>query len=222
MAAFGSGGVANCVKGVTMTTTEICSVSNLREIYAQPSDLALRKELNHVDRHAREFIGRSPFVVISSADAHGWPDASPRGDAPGFVSVVDEKHLHLPDRPGNNRLDTFQNLIGNPKIALLFLVPGRLETLRVNGTARLLTEPELLAKHAVRGKPARAIVEIAATNVYFQCGKAVVRSGLWQQEKWPSLDGLATFAQALSDQIQGIEQADTEKRLDKAYRETLY
>jgi PPOX class probable FMN-dependent enzyme len=202
--------------------TEISSIAQLRCVYEQPTELSLRKELGKVDRHAREFIARSPFVVVSTCDADGWPDASPRGDAPGFVAVADEQRLHLPDRPGNNRLDTFQNLIANPRIALLFLVPGRLETLRVNGTARLLTEPELLAAHAVRGKPARAVVEVTAKSVYFQCGKAVVRSGLWQKEKWPSLDGLATFAEALADQVKGVEKPAIEERLEQSYRDKLY
>lgn len=202
--------------------SEICSVTELRGVYEQPTELSLRKELGRIDRHARDFIGRSPFVVISTSDADGWPDASPRGDAPGFVSVANEQHLHLPDRPGNNRLDSFQNILANPRIALLFLVPGRLETLRVNGTARLLTEPALLQTHAVRGKPARAVVEITAKCVYFQCGKAVVRSGLWQKEKWPSLEGLATFAEALVDQIKGIDKPVVEERLETSYRDRLY
>jgi PPOX class probable FMN-dependent enzyme len=201
---------------------EICNLTDLRARYAQPGEIALKKELAFIDRHARDFIARSPFLVISTADADGWPDASPRGDAPGFVAVVDELHLHLPDRPGNNRLDSFQNLVANPKIALLFLVPDRRETLRVNGTARLLTEPDLLARHAVNGKPARAVVEVSARSVYFQCGKALIRSGLWQKEKWPSLDGLATFAEAISDQVKGLDPVTSEARLEKAYRETLY
>lgn len=202
--------------------TQISDLATLRERYEQPTELAVRKELGHIDRHAREFIARAPFLVIATADADGWPDASPRGDAPGFVTVIDEQRLELPDRPGNNRLDSFQNLIANPRVALLFLVPGRLETLRVNGTARLLTDEACLARHAVRGKPARAVVEVTARSVYFQCGKAVVRSGLWQQEKWPSLAGLATFAEALSDQIEGISKDDAAARLDKSYRERLY
>jgi PPOX class probable FMN-dependent enzyme len=202
--------------------TEICTLGDLRERYQQPHELALKKELGHIDRHACDFIGRSPFVVIATSDADGWPDASPRGDAPGFVGVVDEQRLHLPDRPGNNRLDSFQNLIANPRIGLLFLVPGRLETLRVNGTARLLTEPALLQEHAVRGKPARAVVEVTAKSVYFQCGKAVIRGALWQPDKWPALEGLAPFAQALADQIAGVDSAATETRLEKAYRDTLY
>jgi PPOX class probable FMN-dependent enzyme len=161
-------------------------------------------------------------VVISTADADGWPDGSPRGVAPGFVTVVDDHRLQMPDRPGNNRLDSFQNLIANPKIALLFAVPARRETLRVNGTARLLTDEALCAQHAVNGKPARAVVEVTASSVYFQCGKALIRSGLWQKEKWPSLDGLATFAEAISDQVKGLDPVASEARLDKAYRDTLY
>jgi uncharacterized protein len=202
--------------------TEICSLTDLRARYDQPSEISLKKELGFIDRHSRDFIGRSPFVVISTADADGWPDASPRGDAPGFVAVIDDERLHLPDRPGNNRLDSFQNLIANPRIALLFFVPDRRETLRVNGTARLLTEPALLAQHAVRGKAARAVVEITAKSVYFQCGKALIRSGLWQKEKWPSLEGLAPFAEAISDQVKGLDAVAAEARLEKAYRETLY
>jgi PPOX class probable FMN-dependent enzyme len=202
--------------------TEIRSLIDLRASYAAPSEIALRKELDHIDRHAREFIARSPLAVIATADADGWPDASPRGDAPGFVAVVDDHRLHLPDRPGNNRLDSFQNLIANPRVALLFVLPGRVETLRVNGTARLLKEPALLEKYAVRGKPARAVLEITARSVYFQCGKALIRSALWQKEKWPSLEGLAPFAEAISDQVKGLDRAASEARLEKAYRETLY
>jgi hypothetical protein len=202
--------------------SEIASLEALRGVYEPAGELALRKELDHIDRHARDFIAASPFVVVSTANAEGWPDASPRGDAAGFVRVVDGKRLHLPDRPGNNRLDTLENIMRNPKIGLLFLVPGRLETLRVNGQARVLVEPSLLAAHAVRGKPARSIVEIEAASVYFQCGKAVVRSGLWQPARWPSIAGLATFAEALADQVGGVERAAVEERLETSYRDRLY
>ena len=122
-----------------MTMTEISSLNELRESMLRRARWpCARSSIISIGTPATSSAG-APFVVISTADAEGWPDVSPRGDAPGFVSVVDDKHLELPDRPGNNRLDSFQNLIGNPKIALLFVVPGRLETLRVNGTARLLT-----------------------------------------------------------------------------------
>ena len=202
--------------------TEICSLTDLRANYAAPSDISVKKELAFIDRHSRDFIARSPFVIISTADADGWPDGSPRGDAPGFVTVVDAHRLQLPDRPGNNRLDSFQNLIANPKIALLFMVPDRRETLRINGTGRILADDALRAQHAVNGKPARAVVEVTAKSVYFQCGKALIRSGLWQKEKWPSLEGLATFAEAISDQVKGLDQAAAEARLSEGYRDHLY
>jgi PPOX class probable FMN-dependent enzyme len=202
--------------------TDIRDIAALRRVYEPASELALKKEMDHVDRHAREFIAVSPFVVLSTADADGWPDASPRGDAPGFVTVADDKHLHLPDRPGNNRLDTLENILRNPRVGMLFLVPGRLETLRVNGTARIRTDADLCAAHAVRGRPARAIVEIETASVYFQCGKAVVRSGLWQKDRWPSIAGLATFAEALTDQVKSVDKAVVEQRLETSYRDTLY
>lgn len=202
--------------------TEICSLQDLRGVYEPANELAVKKELDHVDRHARDFIAASPFVVLSTSDADGWPDASPRGDAAGFVKVVGEKRLHLPDRPGNNRLDTLENIMRNPRVGLLFLVPGRLETLRVNGRARLLTDPALLAEHAIRGKPARSLLEIEAASVYFQCGKAIVRSGLWQKERWTSIDGLATFAEALTDQVKSVDKATVEHRLEVSYRDRLY
>ncbi len=202
--------------------TEIGNREALRGIYEPANELAVKKELDHVDRHARDFIGASPFVVLSTCDAEGWPDASPRGDAAGFVRVIDATRLHLPDRPGNNRLDTLENILRNPRIGLLFLVPGRLETLRVNGRAKVLTDPDLLSQHAIRGKPARSIVEIEATNVYFQCGKAIVRSGLWQKERWPAIDGLATFAEALADRVTSVDKATVEQRLEVSYRDRLY
>lgn len=202
--------------------THIDTPAALRSVYETATELAVKKELDHIDRHAADFIAVSPFLVLSTADAEGWPDASPRGDAPGFVTVADAKHLHLPDRPGNNRLDSLENLMRNPKVGLLFLVPGRLETLRINGTARVLTDPDLLARHAVRGKPARSVIEVTASSVYFQCGKAVVRSGLWQKERWPSIAGLATFAEALADQIPAVAKDVVEERLEVSYRDRLY
>ena len=152
------------------------------------------------------------IVVLGLVCVAGW-FAAPwlvAAFAPGFAAVIDAQRLHLPDRPGNNRLDSLQNLIANPRIALLFLVPGRLETLRVNGTARLLTEPALLQRYAVHGKAARAVVEVEARSVYFQCGKAVIRAGL------------APFAEAISDQIEGLDRPAAETRLEKSYRDTLY
>jgi PPOX class probable FMN-dependent enzyme len=142
--------------------------SQLTAFYGEPTVLAMLKDLNYIDVHARRaFIARSPFLVLSTADADGWPDASPRGDAPGFVSVEDPHTLLVPDRPGNNRVDSFSNLMVNPKVGMLFLIPGQLYSLRVNGTARLLTDNVLRERFSVNGKPARAVLKVTPTQVFF-------------------------------------------------------
>lgn len=202
--------------------TEICSIDALHAHYGEVSPLAARKEIDHLDRHARDFIARSPFLVMSTADADGWPDASPKGDAPGFVTVEDDRHLLLPDRIGNNRVDGFKNLMTNPKIGLIFFVPGVDHTLRVNGTTRLLTEPATCARFEVNGKPARAVVEIAVKQVFFHCGKALIRSRLWKSKMWLPTDGLASLGAALADQIGGISSTDAEEKVQESIRTRLY
>src|SRR5262249_1553138 len=185
--------------------TQIETLSELTSFYGEPSFLAARKDLGHIDAHARAFISRSPFLVLSTADANGWPDASPRGDAPGFVAVDGSGTLLIPDRPGNNRVDSFHNLIANPKVGLLFLIPGHSHSLRVNGTARLLTDQELCMRLSMQGKPARAIIEVTASQVFFHCGKSLIRSRLWDPAQWPDRTGLASLGAALADQIGTID-----------------
>ena len=202
--------------------TEICSLDELRAHYGDVSPLAARKEIGHLDRHAREFIARSPFLVMSTADADGWPDASPKGDGPGFVTVADDHRLLLPDRIGNNRVDGFKNLMTNPKVGLIFLVPTVDHTLRVNGTGRLLTDIETCAKFSVRGKPPRAVLEVTATQVFFHCGKALIRSRLWKSDTWQPATGLASLGAALADEIGVISAAETEARVQESVRERLY
>lgn len=202
--------------------TEICSIEDLRAHYGEISPLAASKEITHLDRHARDFIARSPFLVMSTADADGWPDASPKGDAPGFVTVEDDHHLLLPDRIGNNRVDGFENLMTNPKIGLIFFVPGIDHTLRVNGQARLLTEPATCARFSVNGKPARAVVRIAAEQVFFHCGKALMRSKLWKSEAWQPTTGLASLGAALADQIGGMTSSDAEAKVQESIRLRMY
>src|SRR6266568_5424262 len=136
--------------------SEISSLTGLKTVYPEPHAIAARKELGHIDAQARAFIARSSFVVIATADADGWPDASPRGDPPGFVTVEDDQRLLMPDRPGNNRVDSFKNLVANPRIGMLFFVPGHQHSLRINGEARVLTDSGLCERLAVNGKPARA------------------------------------------------------------------
>lgn len=201
---------------------QIGDISELTSFYGAPTALAAQKDLDHLDPHARDFIGRSPFLVLSTADAHGWPDASPRGDAPGFVVVEGERTLLIPDRPGNNRVDSFHNLVTNPKVGLLFFVPGHPHSLRVNGTARLLTDAELCKRFSVQGKPARAILEVTAQQVFFHCGKSLIRSRLWDPAKWPDRTGLAGLGAALADQIKTIDTATAEAMVAESIEKRLY
>src|SRR6266436_164884 len=153
----------------------IDDVEQLRAAYGAPSERAVKKQLNRLDKHCRDFIARSPFVVIASADPSGRCDASPKGDAPGFVHVIDDATLLIPDRLGNNRVDTLGNLVERPGVGVIFFVPGINETLRVNGRARITTDPELLEPLAVSGKTPRSGILISAEEVYFHCGKALIR-----------------------------------------------
>jgi PPOX class probable FMN-dependent enzyme len=201
---------------------EIDSLAELVAAYGQPSGLAAKKELDRLDRQARAFIARSSFLVIATCDADGWPDASPRGDPPGFVTVEDDKRLMMPDRPGNNRVDSFKNLIANPRIGMLFFVPGHQHSLRVNGSTRILTDPDLRERFAVNGKPARAVVEVTVRQVFFHCGKSLIRARLWNPQEWPSREGLATLGQAIADQVPGIDPVKAEAAVAESIRERLY
>ena len=208
--------------GLVKQMAQLETVSELTNFYGAPSVLAVKKCLDHIDAHARAFIGRSPFLVLSTADADGWPDSSPRGDAPGFVVVEDPHTLLIPDRPGNNRVDSFHNLIANPKAGLLFLVPGHPHSLRVNGTARLLTNGELCRRFSVQGKPARAVIEVTAREVFFHCGKSLIRSRLWEPAQWPDRTGLAGLGAALADQIKTIDAATAEAMVAESIAKRLY
>jgi PPOX class probable FMN-dependent enzyme len=201
---------------------QIESVSELTTFYGERSLLGAKKDLDHIDAHASAFIARSPFLVLSTADADGWPDASPRGDAPGFVAVEGPHTLIVPDRPGNNRVDSFHNVIANPKVGLLFLVPGHPHSLRVNGTARLLTDDELCKRLSMQGKPARAVLEVTPIQVFFHCGKSLIRSRLWMPAQWPDRTGLASLGTALADQIRTIDVATAEAMVAESITKQLY
>lgn len=203
-------------------TDVLADTDTLRTHYGPPTPLSVRKEQTSIDRHARAFIARSPFVVVSTSSADGWPEASPRGDAPGFVAVEGPNRLSLPDRPGNNRLHSLQNVVDDGKIGLLFMVPRITHTLRVYGTARIRTGDAIRSRFAANGKPARCVVEIAVELAYFHCGKAMIRSTLWDPTTWPPTDGLGTFAKILSDQIAGVDEADADAKIHESYTARLY
>jgi uncharacterized protein len=159
------------------------------------------KELDHLDAHGIAFIALSPMVVVSSADREGHCDASPRGDAPGFVRVLDHTTLLLPERRGNRRVDTLENLVENPRIGLLFLVPGTNETLRVNGRVEVIDDPDLLAP-STRGNLAPDLgVLIRVEEVFFHCARALLRSEVWQPDTWPDRSELPSLGRILSDQV---------------------
>ncbi len=161
--------------------TIIEDIAELESHYGDPVPSALIKELDHVSEHYAEFIKQAPFVVIGTRGDKGL-DCSPRGDAPGFVRVVDPHTLMIPDRRGNNRLDTLKNLVGDPHISLLFLIPGVGETMRVSGTATIVSDPMLRDSFIVQGKPPSSVIVIRVQKAYFQCQKALVRSRLWDSD----------------------------------------
>jgi len=185
---------------VGSATHVIGSADELRAIVGEPRRAQQTKAITALDGHCQRWIAASPFVVIASADASGRMDVSPKGDPPGFVRVVDDRTVAVPDRPGNKRLDTFTNVLANPQVSMIFLVPGRAETLRVAGSAVITTEPELLASLAERGRaPALALV-VTVAEVMFHCGKSMIRSQMWQPDAWPAIEGLASYAECLADQ----------------------
>jgi PPOX class probable FMN-dependent enzyme len=156
----------------------ITSAADLDALYGEPPEASILKEVDRVIPEYRALIEASPFCALATNGPDGL-DCSPRGDAPGFVRVADERTLLMPDRRGNNRIDSLRNILADPRVALLFLIPGHGETLRVNGRASLRVDPDLLAGFAVEGREPRCVVEIAVETVFFQCSRAVVRSRLW-------------------------------------------
>lgn len=157
----------------------IATLDQLRAVYGPPSKLAAAAKVDRLDDLTRAFIARSPFVMVGTSDAEGRQDVSPRGDAPGFVRVLDDRTLVIPDRPGNNKLENLSNIVATGRIALLFVIPGHDETVRVNGAAHLSTDPDLLAGLAVAGKLPRAAIVVSAEEVYPHCAKAFRRADLW-------------------------------------------
>jgi PPOX class probable FMN-dependent enzyme len=202
---------------VAAITTE----AELRALYAAPAERALRKELDHLDRHCRRFIAHAPFVVLATADADGHQDATPRGGAPGFVHVADDHTLLLPDRPGNNRLDSLANLTQRPEVGLLFMVPGVDETLRVNGTAELRDDPDLTRRFAAAGRSPRIVIQITVRQAYLHCAKALMRSRLWDPDAHIERTELPTMGQMLRDQI-GSGRVETQAEMVERYRDQLY
>lgn len=172
--------------------------------------------------HFRHFISLSPFLVIATSGKNGQADASPKGDAPGFVQIVDDKTLLIPDRPGNNRTDSLSNILENPEVGLVFFIPGLRESLRVNGACEIIEDTETLGKLTAQGKPPVSALKVTIREIYMHCGKAVIRSKLWaddykiEQNKFPSLGKI------LADQIGDMDARKAEQAIEEAYVKHLY
>jgi uncharacterized protein len=198
--------------------------TQLRGLYQDPMELALLKQLDRLDDHCRNFLAHSPFAVIASTRPGRGTDVSPRGDAPGFARVLDDNTIAIPDRPGNNRLDTLSNIVADAEVGLLFFIPGIDETLRVNGTARLTRDPGLLGAAAVNGREPRMIILVTVREAFLHCGKALKRSRLWhddyrvEKKNFPSL-GRMIVEQTKPKEIT-VEQADAV--VEEGYVNGLY
>ncbi len=191
-----------------MAEHQITSLEQLRELYSPPHERAVLKEIDHLDSRCREFIALSPFVVMATASRTGRCDCSPKGGPPGFVSVLDDHRLLIPDATGNRRVDSLQNMLENPHLGLVFLIPGMGETLRINGTVQLTRDPELLAGLQTGGRPAALALVVEVEQVYLHCAKSVLRSGLWRSETWPEREDLPSAAEILSTHT-GLGTAET-------------
>jgi PPOX class probable FMN-dependent enzyme len=201
----------------------VTSLESLRAIVGgEPSEVARRKELPALDSHARAFIARSPFLLLGTADADGRCDVSPKGDAPGFVRVLDDHHLAIPDRPGNKRLDGMRNLLTNPYVGLIFLVPGNDFTLRVNGRAAITREPTLLRSLAAQGKVPLLAIGVEVEEVFLHCARSFRRGQLWDQATWPGPDALPSMPCILYDQTRGAMSLEALEARNTQSLATLY
>jgi uncharacterized protein len=185
----------------------IATQSRLRELGKQPSERARRKIIDRVDDVCRRFIAACPFVLVASRGADGRLDISPKGDPSGFVAVLDEKTLAIPDRPGNHRHDTFENLLTHREVALLFLIPGCGDTLRVSGTGRIVRDDALQQRLAVDGKVPNLVLVVAVEEAFMHCQKSIIRSRLWDPERWPDCSGVPTLAEAIMAHARPAETA---------------
>jgi PPOX class probable FMN-dependent enzyme len=189
-------------------------MAQLRELYAQPRGRTLLKQLKEIEAHCRRFIELSPFVVVASGTAEGHYDASPRGGEPGFVKVADPTRLLIPDSPGNNRLDTLANILAAGKVGLLFLIPGVDETLRVNGSARLVNDAAAIAHFAGASRVPKLAIEVKVAEAYLHCAKALMRSKLWEPASRVERGVLPSMSEMIRDQtgVEGLPETQEQMR----------
>lgn len=206
-----------------MDPYQITTSEQLTEIIGQPLDVVKEKVLKSLDEEMAAFIGQSTLVFIATVDKHGLPDVSPKGDPAGFVQLQDSTHLVLPDRLGNRLMFGFNNLIANPNIGLIFVVPNFRETLRIKGTATLSNDPHLLDKMSVGGKPALLATTIEVQECFFHCGKAMIRSKTWEPESWPQR-GTSVIAQQVASKLKADDKLSDviNQQIESNYKQELY
>jgi len=203
-------------------TTYLDTIAQLDAVYGEANERSLLKEIDYISEDYRRFIDASPFVVLASVGDEGM-DCSPKGDPAGFVHVLDEKTLVVPDRPGNNRIDNLRNIMADPRVALLFLIPGNGETLRVNGRARISIDPALLAGFEIQGKLPRSAIVVRVDAVYFHCSKAVVRSKLWEADVHADRSSVPTAGTIMSNLTKGhIDGQRYDQDAPERIKKTLY
>ena len=207
-----------------MFTHVVTSERELRELLGYPNERAVKKDLGRLDEHARAFIARAPFLLLATANAAGRCDVSPKGDAPGFVRVLDDRHLAVPDRPGNKRIDGMRNLLENPHVGLIFLVPGKEDTLRVNGRAWIVRDEALLASLAAMGKRPELAIGVEVEECYLHCPKAFRRSRLWEPDSWTGARELPSMTRVrwAQEPVPGQTLEDYERESEESLRRTLY
>jgi uncharacterized protein len=201
----------------------VTSETELRTLIGHPSEVVVKSRLGALDDHCRAYIAKSPFVIVASADGTREMDVSPKGDPAGFVRVLDDSTIALPERPGNRRADTFCNVLRNRQVALLFLIPGKSETLRIGGTAIIVRDRWLCEQMAISGKAPQLALVVTIREVSIHCAKCVVRSKLWDARHWPDLQGVPSLAQAVVEQAKLRKTSEeVQAFIDKDQRERLY
>lgn len=180
-------------------TKPVSSLQELEGMFHQMHPSQVNKIVDHIDDHIRAWIARTTFVAIASSDAQGHMDVSPKGDPAGFIKVLDHKTLVIPDRIGNQRADTFRNVLEHPKVGIMLVVPKRKEVVRINGRAEIARDDALLDMTIVNGHRPDLALLVRVEEAFFHCGKSMIRSAMWQPEKWGSIEGLPTYSQALKD-----------------------
>lgn len=208
---------------MTSEVVPVTSETELRELVGEPVERAITKERRFLHAHDRTWLAASPFCLIATAGADGTCDVSPKGDPPGFVKVLDDTTLAIPDRPGNRRVDGFRNILANPQVGLIFLVPGQERTLRINGSAQLVREAPFFDEMVVQGHRPRLALVVHVEQVFFHCAKSFKRARLWHPEQWPDPEALPSAARVVKD-VQPVREslAELEAHYGPQYEQLLY